>query len=113
MSTTTYKTRGTIASVNLTDKSFTIDPISPYVFEQRKGDGSEKFILFVSGEDGKSNRNANVQTCNRAFEIPSKIGIDLAVIIALKNGREKVELKVTSLRGKSSIKVASIEIIKA
>lgn len=113
MATTTYKTHGTIASIDLMNKSFTIDPISPYVFEQRKGDGSEKSIIFVSGEDGNSNRNASIQTCNRAFKIPTGKGIDLGVIIALKNGREKIELKVVSLKGKNSLKVESIEIIKA
>lgn len=108
-----YKTQGTISSINLMSKSFTIDPISPYVFEQRKGDGTEKFILFVSGEDCKIARNANVQIRNRAFAIPTVKGIDLGVIIALKNGREKLELKVKSLSGKNALEVESIEIIKA
>ena len=108
-----YKTQGTIASIDLMDKSFTIDPISPYVFEQGKGDSAEKFILFVSGEDSKSNRKANVQIRNRVFKIPEEKGVDIGVIIALKNGREKIELKVKSLSGKNALEVESIEITKA
>lgn len=109
-----YKTQGTIASIDLMSKSFTIDPISPYVFEQRKGDGTEKFILFISGDDCKSSRNANVQIRNRAFKMSTANGIDLGLMIALKNGREKLELTVKErmLSGKNALEVESIEIMK-
>lgn len=93
--TVRYKTRGTITSIDLIGRSFKIDPISPYVFEQKKGENSEKFMIFVTSENKEKNiRDAWILKCNPYFKVPTDI--DLCAIIALKNGREKIELEVES-----------------
>ena len=88
-----YKIQGTIASIDLMDMSFTIDPISPYMFEPKEEDSTKKFMIFVASEDKASNiRGARILKCKPYFKAPAKV--DLGAIIALKNGREKVELEV-------------------
>lgn len=121
VSTCRYKTQGTIASIDLMDKSFTIDPVSPYAFEQKKGDGTEKSMLFVLVEEkgsaikGAKMLSAKVLTCKSGFKM-SKKDIDLGAMIALKNGREKIELEVELKddfdAGKDKLQVESLKTIK-
>ena len=105
VNTVRYKTRGTITSIDLIGRSFKIDPISPYVFEQKKGENSEKFMIFVTSEDKEKNiRDSWILKCNPYFKVPTDI--DLCAIIALKNGREKIELEVEA---KDSLKDESFD----
>lgn len=121
VSTCRYKTQGTIASIDLMCKSFTMDPISPYVFEQRKGDSMEKFMLFVLVDD-KDNviKSTKILTCKPDFKISTNKNtdkdVDLGALIALKNGREKIELEVELKddfdAGKDKLQVESLKTIK-
>lgn len=116
--TSVYRTQGIITSISLMDKTFTIEPISPYVFELKKGDGTEKNTLFVLAEDKDSAfKEAKILTGRQDYEIPKKI--DLGAIIALKNVREKIELEaelnvgLIEGRDKLKVKVKSLSTLKA
>ena len=114
-----YKTQGTIASIDLMCKAFTIDPVFPYAFEQKKGDVTEKYILFVLVED-KDNviKGAKILMRKPDFKISmdKDKDVDLGSLIALKNGREKIELEVELKddfdTGKDKLQVESLKTIK-
>ena len=110
-----YKIHGTIASIDLIDVLFTIDPISPYVFEQKEEGSIKNFMIFVSSEDTTSNiRGARILKCKPYFKAPEKV--DLGAIIALKNGREKVEFEVELQDGfdveKDKIQITALKTMK-
>lgn len=114
-----YMTQGTIASIDLMGKTFTIDPVSPYLFEQKKGDNTEKSIIFISESEDKrnENRDAKMLASHQVFALPDKI--DLGTIVALKNGRDKIELAVDSFAGtvnavtkENTLNVASFKMTK-
>lgn len=108
-----YKTQGTIASIDLMDKSFTIEPASPYAFEQKKGEGTEKFMLFVE-DKSSAIKEAKILTCKTYFKM--KVDVDLCAMLALKNGREKIELEVELKddfdAGRDKLQVESLKTIK-
>lgn len=119
VSTCRYKTQGTIASIDLMNKTFTIDPVSPYLFEQKKGDDTEKSIIFISEAEDKSGtcRDAKMLASHQVFALPDQI--DLGAIVALKNGRDKIELAVASFDGtvnavakENILNVASLKVTK-
>lgn len=110
-----YKTQGTIASIDLVQHSFTIDPISPYVFEQKEEDSTKRFMIFVSSEDTTNAiKGARILKCKPYFKAPGKV--DLGAIIALKNGHEKVELEVELQDGfgveKDKIQITALRTVK-
>lgn len=114
-----YKTQGMIASIDLMNKTFTIDPVSPYLFEQKDGDNTEKSIIFISEAGDKSGtcRDAKMVTSHHVFALPDQI--DLGAIVALKNGRDKIELAVDSFDGtvnvvtkENTLDVTSLKVTK-
>ena len=112
-----YKTQGAIANIDLTTQSFSIDPIPPYVFEQKKKGVAEKSILFVSTRGDKEDEDAildaKIMTSDCTFSRMK--GVDLNTLIALKNGGIKIELEVELSGGKNKKKLTpkSLKTVKA
>lgn len=112
-----YKTQGIIANMDLTARSFSIDPIPPYVFEQKKKGVAEKSILFVSTRGDKEGEDAildaKIMTSDCSFSRMK--GVDINTLIALKNGGIKIELEIELSGGKNKKKLTpkSLKTIKA
>lgn len=102
-----YTVQGTVSVVDLTKRTFTLDPVSPHVFEGKDVDGTSiKSVIFVNAVD----KVGKIVECGKPFYIPH--GIDLGAIIALKNGRDKVEIS-TSLEedGKGCIVIENLKTV--
>ena len=112
-----YKTQGIIANIDLIDGAFSIDPIPPYVFEQKMKGISEKSLLFVptcgDNEDEGVIVDAKIVTGDCMFSTPN--GVDLNALIALKNGGVKIEVEVELTGREKEKKLApqSLKTVKA
>ena len=112
-----YKTQGTIANIDLTTRSFSIDPIPPYVFEQKKKGVAEKSILFVptcgGNEDVGKILDAKIITSDCMFSGPKDV--DLNALIALKIGGVKIELEaeLADENNKKKLTSQSLKTVKA
>ena len=104
-----YTIQGTVSVVDLTQRSFTLEPESPYIFENMGVDGVlKKSAVFLN----VNNKEAKIVECEKAFSIPHCI--DVGAIITLRNGRDKIEIK-TSFEeddGNRCIKVESLKTVK-
>jgi len=112
-----YKAQGIIANMDLTARSFSIDPIPPYVFEQKKKGVAEKSILFVSTRGDKEDEgtilDAKIITSDCMFSTPKGVGLN--ALIALKNSGVKIEIEVELAGGENEKKLApqSLKTVKA
>ena len=91
----TYKTAGTIATINWKKSSgkgtlsFTIDPVTPYLFEEKIGDKTIKNLLLDAGKDSVHKRDAKTTVFISAFGHPSAF---FATLLLLKQNRTVVEI---------------------
>ena len=90
----TYYAEALIKEVMATtdDKvSFTLEPVAPYIFEKKKGDGStERCLLFV--DDAKNSDMAKIVKTNQSFGAPEPV--DFHSLIVAKANRLRVRLLV-------------------
>ena len=88
--------RGTIRTIDLLRKSFTLEPISPYVFEKTGDDGSsEKYALFIRDNDN-SQMEARLVKRDQTFKLKGGGALNIAVIVSLKTAREEIEVGVSA-----------------
>lgn len=90
-----YKTAGTIATINWKKSSgkgtlsFTIDPATPYLFEEKIGDKVIKNLLLAEDKDSFHKRDAKTTVFISAFGNPSA---SFAALLLLKQNRTVVEI---------------------
>ena len=95
-----YHCEGLIKEVNVSEGevSFTLEPVSPYLFEKKTDDGKiERQLLFVS----KKSDAAKIVSAGQRFVLPSSnCKCDLNTLLIVKANRMKVCVE-SSLNGKS------------
>lgn len=88
-----FHTEGLIKEVAIQDGTkvtFKLEPIAPYIFENKKDDGStERCLLFV--EDGKNPSAAKIITAGYEFVAPKPA--DFHSLIIAKANRIKVKVE--------------------
>ena len=95
-----YKTSGTVSSVKWTKDSsdpsksilsFKIEPVSPYAFERKNKDDTEKFVLWDSEDSTKP-----IVKVPATAEYVANFGdpsMSFAALLLLKQNRTKIELE--------------------
>jgi len=85
-----YHCEGLIKEVNVSceEVTFTLEPVSPYLFEKKTDDGKmERQLLFI----GRESDAAKIVSAGRRFVLPSfKCKCDLNTLLIVKANRMKI-----------------------
>ena len=87
-----YIAIGTVKAIDLSNESFTLEPLSAYRFQTKDGDEKAYAILFKAVEEGDETEEAKdvkFVCCNTAMKFDKILSSGL---IALKQGRAKIKV---------------------
>lgn len=80
-----------VAAIGADQVSFKLEPISPYVFEKKKDDGSaERCLLFV--DDAKKPCKAEIVATDKTFVAPKPVDYNAMLIAKVNRLRVRIEV---------------------